>query len=72
MRMPWKQPKNDIIRPISLNIPISGVSRALKKQSVFFLNVLHTQDHGDHVLITASKFGNAGGLIMLGRSDGVL
>jgi len=28
--------------------------------------------HGDHVIITASKFDNAGGLIMLGRSDGVL
>ena len=43
-----------------------------KNNPIFFLNVLHTQDHGDHVIITASKFGNAGGLIMLGRSDGVL
>ncbi|KAG1755681.1 hypothetical protein EDB19DRAFT_1924945 [Suillus lakei] len=28
--------------------------------------------HGDHVLITPSQRGNGGGLIMLGRSDGVL
>ncbi|EPQ59247.1 acetoacetyl-CoA synthetase [Gloeophyllum trabeum ATCC 11539] len=28
--------------------------------------------HGDHAVITRSKLGNAGGLIMLGRSDGVL
>ncbi|KAF8812424.1 acetoacetyl-CoA synthetase [Phlegmacium glaucopus] len=28
--------------------------------------------HGDHVIITSSKCGNGGGLIMLGRSDGVL
>ncbi|KAL5507975.1 hypothetical protein ACEPAH_5593 [Sanghuangporus vaninii] len=28
--------------------------------------------HGDHVLITSSRRGNGGGLVMLGRSDGVL
>ncbi|KAG8952658.1 hypothetical protein FRC04_004020 [Tulasnella sp. 424] len=28
--------------------------------------------HGDHVLITESREGNGGGVIMLGRSDGVL
>lgn len=28
--------------------------------------------HGDHVLITESRDGNGGGVIMLGRSDGVL
>ncbi|KAG8934326.1 hypothetical protein FRC02_010183 [Tulasnella sp. 418] len=28
--------------------------------------------HGDHVLITPSREGNGGGLVMLGRSDGVL
>ncbi|KIJ56671.1 hypothetical protein M422DRAFT_149201 [Sphaerobolus stellatus SS14] len=28
--------------------------------------------HGDHVIIAKSKGGNGGGLIMLGRSDGVL
>ncbi|KJA30266.1 hypothetical protein HYPSUDRAFT_126374 [Hypholoma sublateritium FD-334 SS-4] len=28
--------------------------------------------HGDHVIITKSRLGNGGGLIMLGRSDGVL
>lgn len=30
------------------------------------------KDHGDHVLLTESRMGNAGGLVMLGRSDGVL
>jgi acetoacetyl-CoA synthetase len=29
-------------------------------------------DHGDHVIISKSQAGNGGGLIMLGRSDGVL
>lgn len=29
-------------------------------------------DHGDHVVITKSRMDNAGGVIMLGRSDGVL
>lgn len=29
-------------------------------------------DHGDHVAITPSRRGNGGGVIMLGRSDGVL
>lgn len=28
--------------------------------------------HGDHVMVTKSRMGNAGGVIMLGRSDGVL
>ncbi|KAF9462660.1 acetoacyl-CoA synthetase [Collybia nuda] len=28
--------------------------------------------HGDHVVITRSRSGNGGGLLMLGRSDGVL
>jgi len=28
--------------------------------------------HGDHIVITHSKDGNSGGVIMLGRSDGVL
>ncbi|KAF5333725.1 hypothetical protein D9611_002601 [Ephemerocybe angulata] len=28
--------------------------------------------HGDHIIITRSKSGNGGGLVMLGRSDGVL
>ncbi|KAH6914886.1 acetyl-CoA synthetase, partial [Coprinopsis sp. MPI-PUGE-AT-0042] len=28
--------------------------------------------HGDHVIVTRSKAGNGGGLIMMGRSDGVL
>lgn len=29
-------------------------------------------DHGDHVRISESRSGNAGGVVMLGRSDGVL
>ncbi|TCD66991.1 hypothetical protein EIP91_000671 [Steccherinum ochraceum] len=29
-------------------------------------------DHGDHVVITRSRGGNSGGMVMLGRSDGVL
>ncbi|KAF8165335.1 acetoacetyl-CoA synthetase [Crassisporium funariophilum] len=28
--------------------------------------------HGDHIIITRSRCGNGGGLVMLGRSDGVL
>ncbi|PVF91735.1 putative acetoacetyl-CoA synthetase [Serendipita vermifera] len=28
--------------------------------------------HGDHVVFTSSRFGSGGGVIMLGRSDGVL
>jgi len=28
--------------------------------------------HGDHILITPSREGNGGGVVMLGRSDGVL
>ncbi|KAK7049509.1 hypothetical protein VNI00_005540 [Paramarasmius palmivorus] len=28
--------------------------------------------HGDHIVITHSKHGNGGGVVMLGRSDGVL
>jgi len=28
--------------------------------------------HGDHIIVTRSREGNGGGLIMLGRSDGVL
>lgn len=31
-----------------------------------------SQDHGDHIVITRSRDGNGGGLLMLGRSDGVL
>jgi acetoacetyl-CoA synthetase len=29
-------------------------------------------DHGDHIMITKSRGGNGGGIVMLGRSDGVL
>lgn len=36
------------------------------------LRLLSSTDHGDHVLVTESKDRNAGGVVMLGRSDGVL
>lgn len=42
-----------------------------RPQSTILKSTLVT-DHGDHVLITASQEGNGGGMIMLGRSDGVL
>jgi hypothetical protein len=29
-------------------------------------------DHGDHVIVMPSREGNGGGVVMLGRSDGVL
>ncbi|KAI6119336.1 acetoacetyl-CoA synthetase [Pisolithus croceorrhizus] len=38
----------------------------------YFAEYKHVWYHGDHVLLTRSRGGNGGGLIMLGRSDGVL
>lgn len=38
----------------------------------YFAEYKHVWHHGDHVLLTRSRGGNGGGLIMLGRSDGVL
>jgi len=38
----------------------------------FALTFTFLADHGDHVVVTRSRSGNGGGLIMLGRSDGVL
>ncbi|GJJ07461.1 hypothetical protein Clacol_001663 [Clathrus columnatus] len=60
--------------------PITGfdddiaVQKALAryKQSYFAMFDNKVWFHGDHVIITPSKADNGGGLIMLGRSDGVL
>jgi len=41
-------------------------------QQAYFAEYEGVWYHGDHVVITRSKSGNGGGLIMLGRSDGVL
>lgn len=41
-------------------------------KDAYFTGVKGYWYHGDHVLITPSREGNGGGVIMLGRSDGVL
>ncbi|KAH7929458.1 acetoacyl-CoA synthetase [Leucogyrophana mollusca] len=45
---------------------------AARYQQAYFSEFKDVWYHGDHVLITPSRAGNGGGLIMLGRSDGVL
>ncbi|KAF7976274.1 hypothetical protein HWV62_7166 [Athelia sp. TMB] len=45
---------------------------AARYQESYFSEYKDIWYHGDHVVITPSRAGNAGGLIMLGRSDGVL
>ncbi|KAF7971115.1 hypothetical protein HWV62_22048 [Athelia sp. TMB] len=45
---------------------------AVRYQESYFSEYKDIWYHGDHVVITPSRAGNAGGLIMLGRSDGVL
>lgn len=63
------QRKCVFINLISLSSKEFGVSMI----SLFYLATLtRPEDHGDHIIITSSKCGNGGGLIMLGRSDGVL
>ncbi|KAJ3828588.1 acetoacetyl-CoA synthetase [Lentinula raphanica] len=50
-----------------------AVQAAQKRfQDAYFSGPNGVWYHGDHVLITESKQGNAGGVVMLGRSDGVL
>ncbi|CCM02494.1 uncharacterized protein FIBRA_04595 [Fibroporia radiculosa] len=44
----------------------------LRYQQAYFSEYPDVWFHGDHVIITRSRAGNGGGLIMLGRSDGVL
>ncbi|KAG6817418.1 hypothetical protein H0H87_009063 [Tephrocybe sp. NHM501043] len=41
-------------------------------QEAYFSEFEGVWYHGDHVAITRSRSGNGGGLVMLGRSDGVL
>lgn len=41
-------------------------------QQAYFAEFAGVWYHGDHVLLTPSRSGNGGGLVMLGRSDGVL
>ncbi|KAH9482673.1 Acetoacetyl-CoA synthetase [Psilocybe cubensis] len=51
----------------------ADVEAALKRfHQSYFSEFEGVWYHGDHILITASKSGNGGGIIMLGRSDGVL
>ncbi|EKM59066.1 uncharacterized protein PHACADRAFT_113281 [Phanerochaete carnosa HHB-10118-sp] len=44
----------------------------VRYQQAYFTEFAGVWYHGDHVLLTPSRSGNGGGLIMLGRSDGVL
>lgn len=41
-------------------------------QQAYFSEFEGVWFHGDHVVITRSRSGNSGGMVMLGRSDGVL
>ncbi|KAJ7228657.1 acetoacetyl-CoA synthetase [Mycena pura] len=43
-----------------------------KYRQAYFAEIEGVWYHGDHIVITGSRAGNGGGLIMLGRSDGVL
>ncbi|KIK97146.1 hypothetical protein PAXRUDRAFT_825234 [Paxillus rubicundulus Ve08.2h10] len=53
--------------------PQEAVEAAAERfRQAYFAQYKHVWYHGDHVLITPSRSGNGGGLIMLGRSDGVL
>ncbi|EIW61928.1 acetoacyl-CoA synthetase [Trametes versicolor FP-101664 SS1] len=50
-----------------------AVEAASKRyQDAYFSEFKGVWYHGDHIIITHSQAGNGGGLIMLGRSDGVL
>ncbi|KAI9000978.1 acetoacyl-CoA synthetase [Trametes punicea] len=50
-----------------------AVEAARKRyQDAYFSEFKGVWYHGDHVIITRSRAGNGGGLVMLGRSDGVL
>ncbi|GBE79455.1 Malonamoyl-CoA synthetase vrtB [Sparassis crispa] len=44
----------------------------MRYQQAYFSEFKDVWFHGDHVILTRSRAGNGGGLIMLGRSDGVL
>ncbi|EJF61261.1 acetoacetate-CoA ligase [Dichomitus squalens LYAD-421 SS1] len=47
-------------------------SAAKRYQDAYFSEFKNVWFHGDHIVITRSRAGNGGGLVMLGRSDGVL
>ncbi|KAI0335499.1 acetoacyl-CoA synthetase [Cubamyces sp. BRFM 1775] len=50
-----------------------AVEAARKRyQDAYFSEYKGVWYHGDHIIITRSRAGNGGGLVMLGRSDGVL
>ncbi|KAI0774307.1 acetoacyl-CoA synthetase [Fomes fomentarius] len=50
-----------------------AVEAAQKRyQDAYFSEFKGVWFHGDHIVITSSRAGNGGGLVMLGRSDGVL
>lgn len=44
----------------------------VRYQEAYFSEFEGVWYHGDHIVITRSRDGNGGGLLMLGRSDGVL
>ncbi|KAI0677532.1 acetoacyl-CoA synthetase [Trametes maxima] len=50
-----------------------AVEAARKRyQDAYFSEFEGVWYHGDHIIVTSSRAGNGGGLVMLGRSDGVL
>lgn len=56
-----------------VDAPDEAVKAALGRfHQAYFAEYEHVWRHGDHVLLTPSRRGNGGGLVMLGRSDGVL
>ncbi|CAK5262709.1 unnamed protein product [Mycena citricolor] len=60
-----------VINPPGL--PEEAVIAAREKyRQAYFAEYSGVWYHGDHIVITSSRSGNGGGLIMLGRSDGVL
>ncbi|KAI0081811.1 acetoacetate-CoA ligase [Panus rudis PR-1116 ss-1] len=52
--------------------PEAAEAAKTRYQQAYFSEFKGVWFHGDHVIITRSRAGNGGGLIMLGRSDGVL
>lgn len=69
---PYRLQNLGLSKPIFLSLKMYGVSRNLWIPRLQISPNLMYVDHGDHIIITRSKSGNGGGLIMLGRSDGVL
>ncbi|KAL7282438.1 hypothetical protein ACG7TL_003909 [Trametes sanguinea] len=52
--------------------PEAVAAAGKRYQDAYFSEFKGVWYHGDHVVITRSRAGNGGGLVMLGRSDGVL